>query len=60
MNVNRLIDFLKMLPSDTEVHLQTVPDDFTSPLESWKMKVVRMHQGGLVVILTAHIPSEAA
>lgn len=65
MKVHELIEQLKTLPDDMTVYLQTVPDDFASPLTLNKMKVwpafidekyKNLEREKLVI--TAHIPKE--
>jgi len=63
MKVQDLIEHLKTLPEDVTVYLQTVPDDFASPLTLNKIKVwpafidekyKNLEREKLVI--TAHIP----
>lgn len=61
MKISRLKELLCMFHEDTEVHIQTNPDDYTQPLE---MKAIALatikderanHQENILV-LTAFIP----
>lgn len=39
MKVKSLIEHLRMLPNDMEVYLQTVPEDYATPLNRERMKI---------------------
>lgn len=62
MQVQALIEMLKMYPDDTQVYIQTVPDDMAQPLTMKLMKVwpasttERYGMEREKLILTAHIP----
>lgn len=43
MRVSDLIEHLKMFGEDTEVYLQTVPEDFATPVQRKNISLVPAH-----------------
>ena len=68
MNTKRLIELLQMFPDDTAIYIQTVPDDYASPLGLknigvWKASVDKI-QDTIVginrekIVLTSFFPEK--
>lgn len=68
MRVDVLKKYLNTLPEDMEVFIQTVPDDFASPVSFEKMEIwpaTKDERGGTLIginpaklVLTAHNPKD--
>lgn len=65
MNVEKLVDFLSLFPTDMEVFIQTVPDDLCQPLTTKHLSVLKASlDGGYIghakFLFTAHHPDRSA
>jgi len=65
MKISHLKELLGMFGDETEIHIQTTPDDYTQPLTTKAIKLVSIKQDGVsiqenILVLTAFIPQKAS